>query len=191
MPTLQRYKKLYQSRIPSVGKGRKQRYPREALEVFEEIKKENIGKRGRPKGSGGKRKATRSGRGRGRKPAAAAQSEGLLTLKEISERTGISYPTLSRYVKLYPDQLKFEGRGRKRRYHPDSVAVFQELRRSSKRGPSPKKGRGGRRPGRPRAVAATGGDNAALEARVKELEKQVKALERRLSKSIRIVIPPR
>jgi hypothetical protein len=33
MPTLQRYKKEYQRRIPSTGKGRKQRYPVEALEV--------------------------------------------------------------------------------------------------------------------------------------------------------------
>ena len=38
MPTLQRYKKQYQRRIPSVGKGRKQRYPVEALEVFQTLK---------------------------------------------------------------------------------------------------------------------------------------------------------
>src|SRR5690606_28132438 len=36
MPTLQRYKKEYQDRIPSVGRGRKQRYPASALGVFEE-----------------------------------------------------------------------------------------------------------------------------------------------------------
>ena len=49
MPTLQRYKKEYQSRIPSVGQGRKQRYPEESLDVFQEIKKENVGRRGRPR----------------------------------------------------------------------------------------------------------------------------------------------
>ncbi|MCH9646902.1 MAG: hypothetical protein K0U98_01615 [Deltaproteobacteria bacterium] len=49
MPTLQRYKKLYQDRIPSTGEGRKQRYPTSALAVFNKIKKENIGKRGRPR----------------------------------------------------------------------------------------------------------------------------------------------
>src|SRR3954466_4113968 len=49
MPTLQRYKKLYQARIPSVGKGRKQRYPESALPVFDEIKNENVGRRGRPR----------------------------------------------------------------------------------------------------------------------------------------------
>src|SRR5262245_14120942 len=49
MPTLQRYKKTYQDRIPSVGQGRKQRYPENALPVFDEIKNENAGKRGRPR----------------------------------------------------------------------------------------------------------------------------------------------
>lgn len=198
MPTLQRYKKEYQSRIPSVGKGRKQRYKKESLEVFQQIKEENISKRGRPKKSatGGKRKtkSTRGSKagGRGKKAAAASSTEGLLTLKEISERTGISYPTLSRYVKLYPNKLKFEGSGRKRRYHPESLPVFEELRASSKRGPSAKKastGRGRRGGGR-RAAAASGGD-AALERRVKDLEKQVKSLERRLGKSLKVVIPPR
>ena len=49
MPTLQRYKKTYQSRIPSVGQGRKQRYPESALTVFNDIKVENAGQRGRPR----------------------------------------------------------------------------------------------------------------------------------------------
>ena len=69
MPTLQRYKKEFQDRIPSVGKGRKQRYPADSLDVFQEIKKENIKKRGRPKKSGGG-KTKSSG---GRKKAAAAK----------------------------------------------------------------------------------------------------------------------
>ena len=45
MPTLQRYKKLYQDRIPSEGQGRKQRYPESALPVFDVIKNENVGRR--------------------------------------------------------------------------------------------------------------------------------------------------
>src|SRR6185295_2351532 len=49
MPTLQRYKKLYQDRLPSSGQGRKQRYPESALPVFDEIKNENVGRRGRPR----------------------------------------------------------------------------------------------------------------------------------------------
>ena len=43
MPTLQRYKKTYQGRIPSQGLGRKQRYPEHALPVFEELRTENAG----------------------------------------------------------------------------------------------------------------------------------------------------
>src|SRR4051794_15802910 len=49
MPTLQRYKKMYQDRIPAEGKGRKQRYPEEAMPIFGEIRNENAGKRGRPR----------------------------------------------------------------------------------------------------------------------------------------------
>lgn len=45
MPTLQRYKKTYQDRIPAEGQGRKQRYPESALPVFDEIRSENAGKR--------------------------------------------------------------------------------------------------------------------------------------------------
>src|SRR3954471_4724487 len=150
MPSLQRYKKMYQDRIPSVGQGRKQRYPESALPVFDEIKTENAGKRGRPRKDASAPRAARpaaSKRGpgrapraakaapagrRGRKPAAAAAaprgaaakraggrkaagsgrgpgrpaksaSGNLLTLTQISETTGISYPTLVRYVRMHAD----------------------------------------------------------------------------------------
>jgi hypothetical protein len=46
LPTLQRYKREHQARIPSVGTARQQRYPESALPVFQAIKSEN--KRGRP-----------------------------------------------------------------------------------------------------------------------------------------------
>src|SRR5690242_15689041 len=68
MPTLQRYKKTYQDRIPSVGEGRRQRYPESALPVFNELKVENAGRRGRPrKDASAPRPAA--------KPAAARRSE--------------------------------------------------------------------------------------------------------------------
>lgn len=70
MPTLQRYKKLYQSRIPSVGKGRKQRYPDEALPVFEQLKVENAGRRGRPRKNAAAPRAM-AGSTRGRAAAAS------------------------------------------------------------------------------------------------------------------------
>lgn len=248
MPTLQRYKKLYQDRLPSVGAGRKQRYPESALPVFDEIKNENAGKRGRPRkdgsaprpsaataASGSKRRGrkpaaaaaakpagkratagrkTASRRGataaaktparRGRKPAAAAAapargrggrstgSGNLLTLTQISEQTGISYPTLVRYVRLYSDRLPHEGKGRARRFHPEAVGVFRELRAEGGRGgrkPAAAKAAGararrGRPPGRPpgRPSAAAGGESGGggvLQQRLKALEKSQQNLEKR------------
>jgi predicted DNA-binding transcriptional regulator AlpA len=195
MPTLQRYKKIYQNRIPSEGKGRKQRYPESALPVFEELKVENAGRRGRPRKDGSSASgsgAVSSGVRRGRKPAAAAAkvakkvpgrrgrppgsgakkaaapargrggrkaaggrgrgsrtASGLLTLGQVGEQTGISYPTLVRYVRLHSDRLPSEGTGRARRFHPEAVEVFRQLRQEG--------GRGGRKPGAAKAAKATGG----------------------------------
>src|SRR6185436_10404095 len=139
MPTLQKYKKRYGDRIPSVGKGRTQRYPDEALPVFEELKRENLARRGRPRKNpapGGAAPAPakrRPGRprknaaapapapvkrrpGRPRKAAAAsapsaASGGGLLTLTHVAESTGISYPTLLGYVKLHGQGVLSVGRG--------------------------------------------------------------------------------
>ncbi len=128
MATAQRYKKLYQDRIPSEGEGRKQRYTVGAVRVFNQLKKERVSKR---RGAGSKRS--------GKKPVkAAASGTGLLTLSSVGKQTGISYPTLQRYVKLFGDRIPHEGEGRKRRYHPDSVAVFRQLRAESRPGRKPK-----------------------------------------------------
>ena len=242
MPTLQRYKKLYQSRIPAVGKGRKQRYPESALPVFDEIKNENAGRRGRPrKDAAAARPAASAARKRGRvaakpagrppgrppgrpaktaakpaakrgpgrppaarrgRPPAAAKATGrgrkaaqpaskrragggnLLTLTEISEQTGISYPTLVRYVRLHADRLPHEGKGRARRFHPEAVEAFRQLRSESGRG-GRKKGTAapaarGRGRGRGRAAAASGGaDTGAMNQRLRAIEKSQQGLEKR------------
>jgi DNA-binding transcriptional MerR regulator len=181
MPTLQRYKKLYQDRIPSSGKGRSQRYPEAALDVFRQLKKENISRRGRP------RKNASAAKGRpakkGRKPAArkaeAKSGEELLTLTQIGQMTGISYPTLLRYSKGHLSEIPHKGTGRARRYHPEAVAVFKDLRSKSKRG---------RKAGKPTAAKAStratgrrgrspkSADSGDLLARVKDLEKMNKKL---------------
>lgn len=239
MPTLQRYKKLYQNRLPSVGAGRKQRYPESALPVFDEIKNENAGKRGRPRkdGSAPRPSATPVAAKRGRKPAAAAKAAGkraaggrktasrraaapappvqparrgrkpaaaaaapkgrggrkasgsgsLLTLTQISEQTGISYPTLVRYVRLYSDRLPHEGKGRARRFHPEAVSAFRELRSESSRGgrkpAAAAKATAGRGRGRGRAAAASSsqgeGLSGLLQQRLKALEKSQEGLEKR------------
>src|SRR5688572_16373268 len=88
MPTLQRYKKMYQSRIPAEGKGRKQRYPEESLPVFEQLRVENAGRRGRPRkdASAARPAASASrGRGRGRKAAAPAAAP---AVKRSCSKTG-------------------------------------------------------------------------------------------------------
>lgn len=174
MPTLQRYKKMYQSRIPSVGQGRRQRYPKSALPVFEEIKEENISRRGRPrKGEGGPRRTA----ARGPRKETTGANKDLLTLTEISEITGISYPTLVRYVKNHADKLKYEGTGRRRRFYPESVAVFKELR--ARRGRSPQSDTGG---GSSHSSVA----DAELRRRVAELEKQLKHLVRRIERGFKV-----
>jgi hypothetical protein len=225
MPTLQRYKKLYQARIPSVGKGRKQRYPESALPVFDEIKNENVGRRGRPRKDASalrpekapvasKRRPGRPAKAkpapvkRGRKAAAAAppaaaprrgrprknaapaaparggraqKSGGLLTLTQISETTGISYPTLVRYVRLYSDRLAHEGKGRARRFYQEAVYVFRQLRSESGRG-GRKKGPGrppGRRPGRPAKQGVVSDLSHAVAQRIKAIEKGQQGLEKK------------
>lgn len=186
MPTLQRYKKNYQDRIPSVGKGRKQRYPEEALPVFEEIKKENLKRRGRPKKSEAKKKT------RAAKKKAKGKKEGLLTLTKIAEETGISYPTLIRYVKLYKDRLPYEGSGRGRRFHPEAIEIFQQLRAESPRGRRKKKAKAGAPRGRRAAAPAGGGDLskrvASLERSQEGLERQIKELIKQLKKPLKVTI---
>jgi DNA-binding transcriptional MerR regulator len=185
MPTLQRYKKEHQARIPSAGKGRSQRYPESALPVFEEIRKENIKKRGRPRKEGG------GGGGGGRRKAApkAAAGAGLLTLTEIGERTGISYPTLVRYVKLHGDQIPSEGEGRRRRYHPDAVEMFRKLRSQSGRGGRKRKAAGGAAAPAAGAPAAPKGDGR-LAQRVASLERTQDRLEKQIRELIQLVRKP-
>lgn len=204
MPTLQRYKKEYQRRIPSVGKGRRQRYPEEAVPVFIQLKEENLSKRGRPRKSaaagarrGGKRKPPpkKSGVRKGRSQrAAAAGGEGLLTLTEVSERTNISYPTLQRYIKLYADQIPYEGTGRKRRYYPEAVEVFKKLRAESGRGGRKPAGRakraGGRRAAGGRKPAA-GALPQDAEKRIRDLEKAYGQLERKFETLVEKLKKPR
>ena len=175
MPTLQRYKKLYQDRIPSVGEGRRQRYPKEAIAEIREIKVENLKKRGRPRkvvevpGKTGKARAAKAG--------------GLLTLSEVGRRTRISYPTLVRYVKLYSDQIPHEGEGRKRRFPAKAVPVFKELRRNSKRG-RPKASK-------PADSARRGqASDPVLAQRIRQLERAQTEVSRQLTAVIALLKKP-
>ena len=178
MPTLQRYKKLYQRRLETVGKGRTQRYMVASLETFQQIKKENLKKRGRPRKSvaptaaksAPKAKATRK---------AKTTPEGLISLSEIGRRTGISYPTLLRYVRLHTRRIPSHGTGRKRRFPVEAVPVFSQLRKESRRG---------RRKGSTAKKAA--GAGKGLEARMRQLEKSQGRLEKQLKKLVKALQRP-
>jgi len=187
MPTLQKYKRLYQDRIPSVGEGRKQRYPRAAVAVLRQLKKENLAKRGRPPKNASKaRVAAPTPVKASRTAASSAGDGGLLTLTEISRRTRISYPTVSRYVKVFLDRIPHVGSGRKRRFPHSAVEAFLQLRSESRPGRPPKAAKvakvakaaksWGAAPKRVTAVAsgATGASdasNGALAARLEGLER--------------------
>jgi DNA-binding transcriptional MerR regulator len=214
MPSLLRYKKEHQGRIPAVGKGRTQRYPVEALPVFEAIKRENLSKRGRPKGSGGRaakagrpaggarRAASGGGRRGGRSAAGAAAAGGeLLTLTEVGEKTGISYPTLRNYVERHGDRIPSVGEGRRRRFPPEAVPVFRELRAESRPGRKPAGGAAARKAERPGGArrAAGGGAGAAatdgvgsaeLARRVAELAKRQERLQRDLERAHELLTRP-
>lgn len=96
-------------------------------------------------------------------------SNTLLSLTEISKRTGIMYVTLKRYAVLHDSTDLtglWEGEGRNKKYHPEAVEVFRRLKAEGKRGrprggqketlgaadslpassPSPKKGKKGKGP---------------------------------------------
>ncbi len=196
MPTLQRYKKNYQDRIPSVGKGRKQRYPEEALEVFQQIKKENVKRRGRPPKKASAAGGAKRGRPAKKRAARGKGKEGLLTLTKIAEETGISYPTLVRYVKLYGGRIPHEGKGRSRRYHPEAIEVFKQIRSESPRGRRKKKAAGSKAvASAPRARARAGTSDASLGRRVQSLEsaqanleRQIKELIKQLKKPLKVTI---
>lgn len=178
LPTLQKYKKLHQDRIPSVGEGRTQRYPAAALAVFAQLKTENLKKRGRPRKHVQDRRASSA-------TVSEPSGDELLTLKQITERTGISYPTLARYAKTSLARLPHIGKGRKRRYRPEAVGVFRTLYEESRRGrrrkaqpstPSPKNAR--------RVVRASTGtsDLRSTIDQLKTLTKAQRDLERRVAK---------
>jgi predicted site-specific integrase-resolvase len=172
MPTLQKYKRNHQARIPAVGRGRKQRYPESALAVFEQIKEENLKKRGRP------------AKGPARSPRKKkASASGLISLAEVSRRTKISYPTLLRYQKLHGERIPSQGKGRKRRYPEQAVQVFETIRSGSRRGrrPAAKAGRA------PRTAAVS---DRALAKRIERIESMQAELSRQLDAVVELLRKP-
>lgn len=245
MPTLQRYKKSYQERIPSEGSGRTQRYPQEALDVFNELKTENLKRRGRPrknaaasapaaapkaaakapkkaaaKKQAAKKAVAKKPAAKKAAPSAPKKAEGdLITLTEIGKRTGISYPTLLRYVRSDLKRIPHVGSGRSRRFRPEAVDVFAAIRdeNAKRRGrtkgaaaaKAPAKGKaapkaaatkkasaaatkkkGPKRSAGTAAAPAAAPADAALTARIVALEKANKALVRDVTRLQKAVARP-
>ena len=187
MPTLQKYKKEHQDRIPSEGEGRKQRYPLSALPVFQKLKQEGLARRGGGKKSKKSSKSKKSGRPRSKAKTKSARKKtsgdsDLLSLQRIREITGISYPTLLRYVKLHLDRIPHVGEGRKRRYPEEAVEVFRQIRSESPRGRKPKgsktrtakKGASGSDRGLAKKLAELQRSQSQLERQVRELKELIK-----------------
>lgn len=72
------------------------------------------------------------------KAAPPAGKGELLSLVEISNRVDIPYPTLARYASQYGDRIPHQGKGRSRRFPPEAIEVFEQIRKESKPGRPPK-----------------------------------------------------
>jgi DNA-binding transcriptional MerR regulator len=174
MPTAQKYKRHHQDRIPSEGAGRRQRYPQEALAVFRSLRQEGAARSGRPRRAGAAGKPPR-------------RTDGPLSLAEVARRTGISYPTLLRYLRLHGRAIPKLGRGRGRRFPEAALEVFSRLRAASKRGPRAKRGA--------KAAKAAGARKASgidrtLARRIQRLEAMQTALARQLDEAVRLLKQP-
>jgi DNA-binding transcriptional MerR regulator len=179
MPTLLRYKRQYADQIPSVGEGRTQRYPKDAVAVFSSLKEDSLAKRGRRRGKA-------AGGGKAAKGAAAtAGAGGLLSLSEVGRLTGISYPTLLRYVKLHLNEIPHSGSGRSRRFRPDAVEVFARLRRESRRGRRPAGDRTGVVEASARGLLSR---LDRMERNQAEMARQLRSLLKGLERPIRVVV---
>ena len=66
-----------------------------------------------------------------------ARPKAFYTLKQLEEKTGISYTTLLKYARDFEDDIPSEGEGRARRYPTDAINVFRRLRSDSKPGRKP------------------------------------------------------
>lgn len=165
MPILLRYKREHPDRVPSHGSGSQQRFPEEALQVLLEIQQEESERQEQPRRGGfgllslprlrqqvkrhrdddepaeASAEEPRETGARAAKQATPSRGagEGAMTLVEVSEKLGIPYPTVARYASQHGDRIPHRGRGRARRFPPEALEVFEQIRRESKPGRPPKK----------------------------------------------------
>lgn len=92
--------------------------------------------------------------------APAETGPAVLSLGDISDKTGIPYPTLARYASRFSDRIPHVGEGRARRFPEEAVEVFRHIRATSRRGRPP------------------GSTNKKKAAIASELAERITALER-------------
>lgn len=140
-----------------------------------------------------KRAGGRKRKAAGKASGGSAGGDGL-TLGEVSERLGIPYPTVARYATQFGDRIPHTGSGRNRRFPPEALDVFRQIRKESKPGRPPKKKRerqagAARRtrkaapPARPEPKAApaiSGASEQQLARRIESLERSQQILEDQL-----------
>ena len=205
MPTAAKYKKNHQDRIPSEGKGRKQRFHPEAVAVFQEIYEENVSSRGGA-ASPSKKKAKGERKRKGRKKESKSKSRrsrakssarsDLMPLTQVAEAAGVSYPTAQNYVKKHLDRIPHEGKGRTRKYPPAAVdavkAIYQE--NAAKYGGgggatgTPKPKRSSSRRSKGGRAKASGASDAKLASVLDRLEKRIASLEKLMAKPLKVEI---
>lgn len=60
-----------------------------------------------------------------------------LSLPEVADALGVPYPTVARYATQYADRIPHQGEGRNRRFPPEALDVFREIRSTSRPGRPP------------------------------------------------------
>jgi len=142
-----------------------------------------------------------------RAPAAPAKPRtgaATLTLKAISDELGIAYPTIARYATKHEERIPHVGEGRKRRFPPEAIEVFRQIRKESKPGRPPKAKTQKKRAAAPRAEAAPQPAAAAptrspdalarrieqLERRQGQLETMVRSLREELERPMTAIVEP-
>ena len=79
MPILLRYKREHPDRVPSVGSGSQQRFPEEAVDVLQEIHREETERQEEPRARGEPHQTSPGAQGRSFSPAASVAAAGRRT----------------------------------------------------------------------------------------------------------------
>lgn len=191
--TAHRYQKAHADLLPSRGEGRGRRYLPAAVEALRAlIARKRKGGRSRgpavergPAAPRAARQAVPSRKQGAARPTRERVKKGLLSLRKISQMTGIAYPTLLRYLARHGQGIPQQGTGRQRRFPPEAVPVFVALRRHRGRLPRGEEvAARGRKGGDPQLLRRL----QALEEAHAELTRKLRRLQSMLDRPWRVTL---